>query len=173
MSFLNIFRRARRGPWDDWSPCIPRPLTYDVERASLDEVPFEAAVQALEKFGRPSNPNPLESHRFLFPPLGLEVRLDGKHTVMLFTCLFSAGISVDPSARGFIPCELSLRHRWRDFRITEASGPADIERVVGRFPDEPLKDELGSVYSVSLNSTYLSFNFDSNDRLLLVDIEPD
>ena len=91
----------------------------------------------------------------------------------VFTCVLSPAGFVELSrTRGFIPCELTLRHHRREFRITGGLNRADIERVVGRFPDEPLED-VSSAYSIiSLGSTYLSFTFDSNDRLLLVDIEP-
>ena len=171
MPILDFLRRKDSGPWTEWPPCTHRKLTFDVSDASLDGIRVHSSFQDFDRFGRPANKKPLEG-AFEYPELGLEILLDGEGKVNSFTCVFSkdeteSDLSAYPT---FEACELELRHESQRLALTGGSTRADIEAAMG-----PLSEELAhgvTIHAVTVESTWLGFVFDEQDRLMLLDLEP-
>jgi hypothetical protein len=171
MKLRALFQRQSAKPWAEWPSCTHRPLVYDIERGTLDGVSLDASVEALQQFGRPSNDKPKKYESLVFGSLGLEVFPVRQSAILVFTCIFSGAADTDAcNYSDFEPCELIVRQRNREIRLSGDSDRAAIESFTGPLTEEALAD--GVLLSATLGTTWLGFAFDSTGLLVLLDLEP-
>ncbi len=171
MSILEYFRRD---PTHAWPEVRPVPLVYDLARRELNGIPLGAPTDRLRQLGRPGNRRPSWIGIFGFPRLGIQVHL-GVGRVRSVSCVFQAKLADTEVADhpDFWPCKIELRSGGGErVPITADTGREEIERRLGpltRDRSEPAFSVLG----VEVDGVWLSFELGSDDRLRILDIEPD
>jgi hypothetical protein len=170
MGLLDFF--ARKDPTYDWPASNAGPLRFDVVRGELNGIAFDIPFDALRVLGRPSNAKPVETQLFAYPPLGLSVALGVKSEVLIFTCVFQAGVGGKADEfPGFVPCRIALQNeRGTLLEVTSTTSVGLLEAVLG--PMEREEAVYGHVSLTTLGGVWVSFSFDHAGRLMLLDIVP-
>ncbi|MET0397003.1 MAG: hypothetical protein ABW277_09295 [Longimicrobiaceae bacterium] len=171
MSILEYFRRD---PTHGWQERVPVPLVYDLARRELNGIPLGAPVERLRQLGRPGNRRPTWIGIFGFPRLGIQVHLH-MDRVASVSCVFRAKLGdteVDEHP-DFRPCEIELLlGSGERVRISPRTRRDEIERRFG--PLTPDRSEPAfAVLGVVVDGVPLTFELDSDDRLRILDIEPE
>jgi len=171
---MSILAYFRSDPTHDWQERVPVPLVYDLARRELNGIPVGASADRLRAFGRPGNRRPSWIGIFGFPRLGIQVHI-GRDRVMSVSCVFHAKAADTEIAdhADFRPCKIELRTAGGErVPISAGTGREEIERRLG-----PLKldssDPSLPVVNVDVDGVPLTFEFDSDGRLRILDIEPD
>lgn len=171
MSILEYFRRD---PTHDWPERVPVPLVYDLARRELNGIPTGAPADRLRQLGRPGNRRPSWIGIFGYPRLGIQVHL---HVggVQSVTCVFRAKVGdteVDEHPE-FRPCEIELLlGSGERVRITPRTTRDEIERRLGPLTRDRSEPAF-AVLSIVVDGVPLTFEIGSDDRLRILDIEPD
>ena len=157
----------------DWPECRPVPLVFDLARRALNGIAARDPVDRLRELGRPANRDPLTTRIACYPPLGIEIEHDG-HRVDSFTCLFQPR----PAARrgrdgsAFQPCRIEL---WRaDGGSVHVTADTTPEEIRSHFDSGRVHgDEDGTMLQVQEGDVWLYFDFGPDDRLRVLEIEPE
>jgi hypothetical protein len=169
MSILDYFRPD---PTRDWPESRPVALVYDLVRRELNGIPAGAPFERLRPFGRPGNKKPLREQNFCYPRLGVEIGLISD-SVDAVACVFlpKPGDSNIEDHPEFRPCEIELRLAGGErVRLTADAVRDDVERQLG--PLVLVRTPYDSALGIDLNGVWLGFEFDSGNRLYILDIEP-
>lgn len=171
MSILDYFRRD---PTHDWPECGPVPLVYDLARRELNGIPEGAPAERLRALGRPGNRKPSWIGIFAYPRLGIQVDL-GAGRVRSVSCVFhseASGTEIDGHP-DFRPCAIELRTGGGErVRITSATGRDEVERRFGPLALDA-SDPAFPILRVAVDGVSLGFEFGSDGRLRILDIEPE
>lgn len=169
-----IRRSLQRDPTTDWPLVSAAPLVFDLSSAALNGVPLDGSFMQLRQFGRPSNPRPYRAQQLAFARLGLEVHLYLDDQISHFTCVFrrSAGSPTRVEfAPDFSPCSIQFRLREDTcIQVTSQTTRTDLACLLG----EPQEETQGTgirALGYFYPNIYLNFEFDSQDELLLLDLE--
>ena len=170
MGLLDFF--FRKNPTHDWPSMGTGPLRFDLVRAELNGIAFDAPYDSLRVLGKPSNARPVETQLFAYAPLGLGVELGNVLDVLVFTCAFQAGAGGEVAEfPGFVPCRIALQNeRGTLVEVTSTTTRGVLEGALG--PLERWETEDGHVSSVVVDNALLRFIFDHAGRLTLLEIEP-
>jgi hypothetical protein len=118
-------------PTADWPQCQPVPLTLTLPEAAVNGIAIGDNYAGLRAFGRPNNPEPYQSNRFDYYPLGLIV--EGQHETIEY---FEFKIQEDDGDSEIWTCKVTLIDRGHD-PIT-LSGDTNISVIEGMWgaPDK-------------------------------------
>jgi hypothetical protein len=171
---MSILAYFRRDPTHDWQERVPVPLVYDLARRELNGIPVGAPAERLRQLGRPGNRKPSWIGIFGFPRLGIQVHI-GAGRVMSVSCVFQAKAADTEIADhpDFRPCKIELRTAGGErVPITADTGQEEIERRFGPQKLDP-SDPTLPVLNVEVDGVWLAFEFGSDGRLRILDVEPD
>ena len=168
MGLFDFF--SRKDPTHDWPVRGTVPLRLDLARRELNGITFDASFDALRVLGKPSNPKPVRARVFVYAPLGLTVPLGAQSRVLIFTCVFQAGVEGEADEfPGFAPCRIALQNeRGMLLEVTSTTSVSEVEDALGPLARE---DMTGDVFSTTIGSVWLCFTFDHAGLLALLDIE--
>jgi hypothetical protein len=171
---MSIFDHFRPDPTHDWPEARPVPLDYDLARRELNGIPAGAPVDRLRALGRPGNRKPSWIGIFAYPRLGIRVHL-GAGCVQSVTCVFQAKLA-DTEIEDhpdFRPCAIELRTGGGErVRIDPNTRREEVDRRFGPLVLDQ-SDPAVPILCIAVNGVDLGFEFDSDKRLRILDIEPD
>lgn len=163
---LDLFRAP--DPTSHWPPSRARPLALSLETGAISGIRPHAPLTDLADWGRPANRRPVTHKRFVYPEMGIVLRLEQERMSgadLYFRARDALGNMSAPGAcEGFVPAQMRMvAASGSGMLVTTATTPDEVRARLGKAWDDKTTGVLDLLYA--RGGWDLEFEFDA-DRVL-------